>query len=80
MKDYLVNLRKNMQILQACIWKRQTVGKATGKGFYNPNVFTDYVLDIQDINKIWTRLSFSTYEILIASFTSSYSLIGTDKL
>ena len=81
MLRFLVNLHKIMQqILQVSIWKRQRNGKPKGQGFYDPTLYTDYVLDVQDINKNWTRFSFSSYDILMRSLITSFELIGTDKI
>ncbi len=77
---FLANLLKNMQILQACIWKRQRNVEPKGEELYVPVVYTDYVLDIQKLDKNWERFSFSSYEILLQSFIASFDLIGTNKI
>lgn len=61
-----------MQILQACIWKRQRNVQPKDQEFYVPVVYTDYVLDIQKLDKNWERFSFSSYEILLQSFIASF--------
>lgn len=77
---FLVNLLKNMQILQACIWKRQRNVQSKDQEFYVPVVYTDYVLEIQKLDKNWERFSFSSYETLLQSFIASFDLIGTNKI